>query len=320
MEMKTLDRAKRIRVLKRMIIGLILTLILLPTVLCVIFFVRISNLQKDLLKIQEENAANIAKMLQIQEDQQKSLQEQLEHQQAELQKVASETEKLHDEIADVRKDSEAEHESVSWPRKVYLTFDDGPSGHTQDILDILDEYGVKGNFFVCATQNEAYLKFYKQILDEGHMLGLHSYTHEYDEIYASEEAFQKDVLAIRDFVKEQTGGFEATYYRFPGGSSNLHSRISLPACVDWLNDQGLIYYDWNISSQDATNPMQSVENIFHNATYGCEDFEEVVVLMHDLGNKDSTVEALPQIIQYYQDIGASISVIDENSMRIQHDK
>ena len=259
-------------------------------------------------------------MLEIREEREKDLQEQLDVQQADLLKVIEATDRLQGRIEELSVSNESVEEDQSWPRKVYLTFDDGPSGHTQDILDILNEYGVKGNFFVCATKNEEYRKFYRQILDEGHMLGLHSYTHEYDEIYASDEAFQNDVLAIRDFVKEQTGGFEATYYRFPGGSSNLHSRISLPACVDWLNEQGLIYYDWNISSQDATNPMQSVENIFHNATYGCENFEEVVVLMHDLGNKDSTVEALPQIIEFYRDIGAKISVIDENSMRIQHDK
>ena len=315
-----MDRSKRIRILKRVIIGTVMGLILLPTVLCMIFFIRIQYMQKELLSLQEENAANIARMLEIREEREKDLQEQLDVQQADLLKVIEATDRLQGRIEELSVSNESVEEDQSWPRKVYLTFDDGPSGHTQDILDILNEYGVKGNFFVCATKNEEYRKFYRQILDEGHMLGLHSYTHEYDEIYASDEAFQNDVLAIRDFVKEQTGGFEATYYRFPGGSSNLHSRISLPACVDWLNEQGLIYYDWNISSQDATNPMQSVENIFHNATYGCENFEEVVVLMHDLGNKDSTVEALPQIIEFYRDIGAKISVIDENSMRIQHDK
>lgn len=315
-----MDRAKRIHILKRLIIGTILTLILLPTILCVCFFIRISHMQKELIEVQEQNAANIEKMLQMQEDQQKNLQEQLDKQQEELKKVAEKTDLLQSKVEEAGKETEIEKEPASWPKKVYLTFDDGPSGHTQEILDILDEYGVKGNFFVCATQNENYHKYYKQILEKGHMLGLHSYTHEYDEIYASEEAFQEDVLAIREFVREQTDGFEATYYRFPGGSSNLQSRISLPACVDWLEEQGLIYYDWNISSQDATNPMQSADRIFHNATYGCEDFEEVVVLMHDLGNKDTTVEALPRIIRYYQDIGASISVIDENSMRIQHDK
>ncbi|MBO4901674.1 MAG: polysaccharide deacetylase [Lachnospiraceae bacterium] len=317
METKTLnERGKRVRILKRLIVGTILGFIILPTILCVILFFRFYSLQKEFRSLTdaylaaEEDRAGLQKQIGEQTDRLTEADQCISSLQADL--LAQQTE-------EPAEPEEAEEEQPR-PRKVYLTFDDGPSGHTQKILDILDAYGVKGNFFVCATANEDYLKFYQQILDRGHMLGLHSYSHVYDEIYASDEAFREDVLAIREFVKEQTGGFEATYYRFPGGSSNLHARISLASCEEWLASQGLVYYDWNISSQDATNPMQSTEAILHNATYGSDQFEEVVVLMHDLGNKDSTVEALPQIISYYQDIGAKISVIDENSMRIQHDK
>ncbi len=314
-----MNRTKRVQILKKLIVGTVVTLLLLPTILCVILLIR-SN--RDLHQIRELQT----NVLQY-EDRISELEQQLQNEQTgsnrQFDELTSEISKFRNELATYRTDATEEssdQENANWPKKVYLTFDDGPSGHTQDILNVLDRYGVKGNFFVCATQNEDYQKFYRKILDEGHMLGLHSYTHVYEEIYASEDAFREDVLAIREFVKKQTDGYEAVYYRFPGGSDNLHSRISLKSCADWLNEQGLIYYDWNISSQDATNPMQPVENLVHNATYGCENYEEVMILMHDLGNKDSTVEALPKIIEYYQGIGAKISTIDKDSMLIRHDQ
>ncbi len=317
MERRTTDRVKRVRFLKKLIVGSVLALILLPTVLCVILIYRVNKIENAYALLREEQEQTVHSL-----DASRDLTNVLKDHVDELQNELADTKAklLRLEEADKTESVEPEKLPATNPKKVYLTFDDGPSGHTRDILDILDRYGVKGNFFVCATPNEDYWKYYREILDEGHMLGLHSYSHEYDRIYASEEAFEEDVLAIRDFVKEKTDGYEATYYRFPGGSTNLHSRISLLSCVKWLNEQGLVYYDWNISSQDATNPMQSVENIVHNATYGAQNYEEVVILMHDLGNKDSTVEALPQIIEYYLDLGAKIDVINEDSMRIQHDK
>ena len=305
-----MDRKDRVRILKRAIIFTVIFLILLPTVLSVVLFIRTDRLTKELSAARESLGQADDRIVSLQ---------------GELQTLSAENASLSDRLDQNRKEilqmleTEEEEEteapvSSTWPRRVYLTFDDGPSGHTGDILDILNSYGVKGNFFVCATRNEDYWHYYRDILDQGHMLGLHSYSHDYDEIYASQEAFENDVLFDR------TNGYVATYYRFPGGSSNLHSRISLNACTDWLDSQGLIYYDWNLSSQGATNPMQSVESILYNATYGCEEFEDVMILMHDLGNKDSTVEALPKIIEFYQERGAVISVIDENAPLIRHDR
>ncbi len=319
MENDRLNRTKRVQILKKLIVGTIISIILLPTILCVILFIRINGIKTALRDLEEVNSKNTSEILDLKAEIEENKSENLQ----ETQRLSSEVERLQNDLLNAETTQTDQNEAktpTGWPRKVYLTFDDGPSGHTQEILDILDSYGVKGNFFVCATQNEDYQKYYQIILDKGHMLGLHSYTHVYEDIYASEEAFQEDVLSIRSFVKEHTDGYEAVYYRFPGGSTNLHSRISLKACADWLEKQGLIYYDWNLSSQDATNPMQSADNIFHNATYGCEQYEEVVILMHDLGNKDSTVEALPRIIEYYQDIGAKISIIDDTSMVIRHDQ
>lgn len=300
-----MDRTKRVKILKRIIVGMVISMILLPTVLCIILFVRLSSLSNDFQTVIDRNAAY--------EEEIRSLKTQLTDQQLELDKAISDNEetgrKLIEALA-VQDKLEAEPAVEAVPtRKVYLTFDDGPSGHTQEILDILDEYDVKANFFVCHTPNEDYQKYYKIILDKGHMLGIHSYTHEYDEIYSSEEAFEEDVSAIRDFVYEMTDGYLATNYRFPGGSSKVGNRISISSCIDYLNQQGLTYHDWNIASGDATNPMQDTEVIYQNATNDSDVLGDIVILMHDLGNKDTTVEALPKIIEYYRNTGAEIALL-----------
>lgn len=312
-----MDRTKRVNYLKKIIIGSVVFLIVLPTVLCIVLFVQLSSLKKSISSVVNQNIAYEEEICTL-KTQAIENQMEVERLSSELQEKISELNEQKESIENL--DSESEESAVQdiRPGKVYLTFDDGPSGHTQDILDILDEYGVKGNFFVCHTKNEEYQKFYKMIIDKGHMLGIHSYSHVYDEIYSSEEAFSEDVSAIRDFVYEVTDGYIATNYRFPGGSANLGSKLSLSFCVDYLKDHGMRYFDWNISSQDATNPMQEADVIFNNSTEGSDKFDEVVILMHDLGNKDTTVEALPRIIEYYKNIGSEFSILDENTIITQY--
>ena len=87
---------------------------------------------------------------------------------------------------------------------VYLTFDDGPSANTQRVLDILDQYDAKATFFITAQQPD-YFPMIKKVYDEGHTIGLHSYTHEYDQVYASVDAYFDDLEKIGEVAKEQLG-------------------------------------------------------------------------------------------------------------------
>ena len=206
---------------------------------------------------------------------------------------------------------------TTWPRRVYLTFDDGPSSNTEKILDILDEYGVKGNFFVVGTENENLRKMYKRIVDEGHVLCMHSYSHKYNEIYSSVDAFTKDLDSIYSLLYEVTGTKPAGY-RFPGGSSNSVSKIPMKEFIKVLDERGITYYDWNIVSGDATNPMLPKEKIVENALGDLGEFEEAMILFHDLGNKTSTVEALPEIIEAIQEKGIPIVPIDDTTIVIHH--
>ena len=207
--------------------------------------------------------------------------------------------------------------NASWPKKVYLTFDDGPSVNTEKILDILDSYGVKGNFFVVGTDNPDLQKMYKRIVDEGHVLCMHSYSHKYNEIYSSVEAFSDDLDRIYTLLYEVTGK-EPVYYRFPGGSSNSVSSIPMEKFIEVLDKHGIRYFDWNVVAGDATNPMLPADKIFENSLADLNEYEEAMILFHDLSNKTSTVEALPRIIKAIQARDIPICPIDDTTMTIQH--
>ncbi len=206
---------------------------------------------------------------------------------------------------------------AEWPKKVYLTFDDGPSANTAKILDILAEYDVKGNFFVVGTSNADLQKMYKRIVDEGHVLCMHSYSHKYNEIYSSVEAFTRDLDEIYSLLYETTGK-KPVYYRFPGGSSNSVSRIPMKEFIKVLDERGIEYFDWNVVAGDATNPMLPADKIIENSLCDLNEYEEAMILFHDLSNKTSTVEALPQIIEAIQANNIPIAPIDDKTMTIQH--
>lgn len=206
---------------------------------------------------------------------------------------------------------------ATWPQKVYLTFDDGPSVNTEKILDILDEYGVKGNFFVVGTDNPELQKMYKRIVDEGHVLCMHSYSHKYNEIYSSVEAFTEDFDRIYSLLYDVTG-IKPKYYRFPGGSSNSVSKIPMKEFIKVLDEKGVRYFDWNVVAGDATNPMLPADQIIENSLCDLNEYEEAMILFHDLSNKTSTVEALPSIIEAIQASGIPIETIDDNTINIQH--
>lgn len=184
-------------------------------------------------------------------------------------------------------------------RKVYFTFDDGPSGNTGRILDILKEYDVKATFFVVGKEEEKYQPLYKRIVEEGHTLAMHSYSHKYNEIYQSKESYVEDLTRLQEFLYDTTGVW-CRYCRFPGGSSNTVSKVDMHELVEYLEEQDMSYFDWNVASGDATSSYISPEAIVRNVTAGIGELKEAVVLMHDAVGKESTVEALPKLIEQIQ--------------------
>ncbi len=201
-------------------------------------------------------------------------------------------------------------------RRVYLTFDDGPSSNTERILDILDQYGVKATFFVVGK--EGYADQYRRIVDDGHTLAMHSYSHKYSEIYASLDAYREDLAKLHDFLYELTGE-DCNIVRFPGGSSNTISRVDMWELINDLNRQNMIYFDWNVSSGDATGSRISADQIAKNVLDSIGQFNNAVVLFHDAAGKDSTVDALPAIIEKILESDNTVLLpIVEDTVRVQH--
>ncbi len=203
--------------------------------------------------------------------------------------------------------------------KVYLTFDDGPSENTGEILDILAEHDVKATFFVSGREDEESQELYRRIVEEGHTLGMHSYANKYNVIYQSRAAFEQDYRQLRDYLYEVTG-VECRYYRFPGGSSNQVSNVPMSELIGFLNEQNTVYYDWNVSAGDAALAAFSPDEIIQNVTMDVDKYKTSVVLMHDSADSSATVEALGPLIEALRGSGAEILPIDEDTQVIQYVK
>lgn len=205
-----------------------------------------------------------------------------------------------DVVMNENREETAEPKDSSEFKEIYLTFDDGPSIYTDDILDILDKYQVKATFFVVYKEGETAASLYQRIVDEGHTLAMHSYSHKYSEVYESVDSFSNDIKSLQEYLYETTGVW-SRIYRFPGGSSNQKAGGKIDDYISYLNDEGITYFDWNVSAQDAVSGYSLSENtIFENCIKGVDRMNECVVLMHDSGDRRSTVDALDEIIEYYQ--------------------
>lgn len=201
-------------------------------------------------------------------------------------------------------------------KRVYLTFDDGPSIYTGQILDVLKANNVKATFFVIGRDEEFY-SYYKRIVDEGHTIGMHSYSHVYQDFYASKESFAEELTKLNDLIYNVTGT-KSTIFRFPGGSSNNVSSLPVQEYIDYLNANDIDYYDWNSLSGDAVTNGLSPEQLVNNIMNDVSQNEDSIVLMHDLQTTHTTVESLQLLIDTLKRDGYEILPIDENTPLIQH--
>ncbi len=201
-------------------------------------------------------------------------------------------------------------------RVIYLTFDDGPSENTLHLLDILDRYDVKVTFFVVGIM-EDYLPYIREMAARGHTVAIHSATHDYGEIYSSEEAYFRDLTAMQDIIFEQTGQ-RPTIVRFPGGGSNTASCFNpgiMTTLAQDLEDMGYRYYDWNVSAQDASftaNYRSTLNNVRNYLT----EYPYAVVLMHE--TQLFSVNAVPEIIRYALSQGYEFRALDPSCPVVHH--
>jgi len=194
---------------------------------------------------------------------------------------------------------------------IYLTFDDGPSIITDKVLDILKENNVKATFFIIGNQIKGFENVIKRIHDDGHSIGLHTYTHKFKRIYSSRDTFIKEMLDCRNEINKLTG-ISSNIIRFPGGSRNRLTDTYLTK----LHSYNFKIYDWNMVTSDGINSNTSPNRLYRDATEGNEKLFPIILLLHcDYMHKNSC-KALPNIIKYYKEKGYEFKIISENTTEL----
>lgn len=183
---------------------------------------------------------------------------------------------------------------------VYLTFDDGSSNNTLQILEILKKHNIKSTFFF-NTSSQTTDSIIKEAYDNGHAVGvLTSTNYNYDGIYSSVENYLKDFDESYNRIYQITGQ-KPSILRFPGGSINAFNKDNYTYLIDEIVSRGLVYFDWNVCANDGTGEI-SKEAMVINATKLPRRPEKCIVLMHDNGNANTCL-ALEEIIHFYEDNG-----------------
>lgn len=295
-------RRRRINRMKSFFVWTIVLWILISMITCIVLSVQIVSLNKRFNKLYDFISSSSGNVVMSEED---------------FADLTGETKSEGDITIEYNTDSDNQAEVNNEDNVVYLTFDDGPSDYTDDILNILDEYNVKATFFVIGKTDEHSKEMYKRIVDDGHTIALHSYSHKYSKIYASLDAYQQDLDKLSDLVYDTTG-VRSKYLRFPGGSSNQVSDVDMSEFIKLVTQEGYTYFDWNVVSGDATGTNYSAKELTDNVISGVEKYKTSIVLMHDSTSKKATVDALPDIIEKLQAEGYKILPIDDNTKVIQH--
>lgn len=298
----TYDRAKRVRRLKKIILATIAALIIIPMITSLILGVRVAQLTH---RVREMEALLAAK-----------------EETDEITGIftTSSVEESFRDTIEAQQITEAvkEEEVQAYQKQIYLTFDDGPSSNTDRILDILKEYDVKATFFVVGKTDERSVRAYQRIIDEGHTLAMHSYSHKYNEIYESRESFIADLEKLQEYLYQVTGVWPR-FYRFPGGSSNTVSKTDMQELITYLSESGITYFDWNVASGDAVSGQLDTESIVNNCLGKLDSLNVCMILMHDAADKNTTVEALPEIISQIQDRGDAVFLpVTDETVPVQH--
>lgn len=203
----------------------------------------------------------------------------------------------------------------------YLTFDDGPSRVTPKVLDILKANKIHATFFVVGKNikgNEAILK---REVAEGHVIGGHTFSHNYKTIYHDKNAFMNDLEAGIQAIEKVIGG-KTTLIRFPGGSNNTVSKKAqdpriyskdkwiMYDLVEAVKEKGYQYFDWNVSSGDASSISYTAEEAIASVKATSKHKHELIILLHDAAGKENTAKALPEIIRYLKAEGFTFKVLE----------
>lgn len=342
-EGKSLDneqakRRKRINLYKKIIVIFIIAMILLPTILCIVLYAVQSKKIKDLeteletvkqLKLESlhyaDNSINNSNGNSGKEPNFYPPNSHMNVNTGNNEETEAPTEEpttgpvndmpIHNGIPGAIEYSEEVQQALAEGRKVvYLTYDDGPSPNTYTLLDILDQYGVKATFFV--NGYPGYEDELIEIHERGHSIAMHTYTHRYEVVYGGLESFASEVTLLSDHIYNIIG-IRPNVFRFPGGSSTRMTN-DIHTYINYLNQNGIVYYDWNVASGDAVVVPLTVEQVYNNVMTGISKKDVSVVLMHDAAGKETTVQATALIIKSLQEMDALILPITNETVPVHH--
>lgn len=190
-------------------------------------------------------------------------------------------------------------------KRAFLTFDDGPSQNTNDILDILKENNIKATFFVLGNQVEKMPEITKKIYNEGHYIANHGYSHIYSNIYKTPEEVLNEYNQCNQIVAKtiEVPEYNSHLFRFPGGSvGGKYAQIKEQA-ISLLEQNNILYVDWNSLTGDSEKANPTEEYLMNNLQKTTNEKNSAVILMHDAQAKKETVENLPKVIEYLKQQG-----------------
>ncbi len=194
-------------------------------------------------------------------------------------------------------------------KMAYLTFDDGPSYNTTQILKVLKQYDVKATFFILgSTITEEGKECLKTMAEEGHAIGIHTYSHKSENIYSSVEAFLEDFNLAYQLIYDTTG-VKPNIFRFPWGSVNSYNKKIRNELIEEMERRGFTYYDWNVDSKDSVgNPDEY--KITRNIVKDLDKYNNPIILLHDASVNKRTVKTLPLIIEKLKEQGFDFDTLD----------
>ena len=282
-------RKKRVKRIKKIIIVLCILLFILPVVLSIVLFFRVKNLENRIETIISEN------------------------------KLESGGKEASTEIVNAKEKEIVTGSAVGEEKtkRVYLTFDDGPSKQTERVLNILKKKKVKATFFAIGREDEFSQNIYRRILKEGHTLGMHSYSHIFNEIYGSLEGFKKDFQRISGHLEKITG-VRPVIYRFPGGSSNTVNELPVKQYTNFLKEQGVEYFDWNVIAANGITENVTKKDMVRSVMEGVAKYDTSIVLLYDSADKKMTADSLSAMIDSLQAAGYELLPIDGSTVPIHH--
>lgn len=194
-------------------------------------------------------------------------------------------------------------------KQAFLTFDDGPSRNTEEVLAILEQYGIPATFFVIGNQIDGSTEdVIRRAVSQGCLIGVHTYCHKAETIYNSAQACYDDIMEAKDKLEALTEK-PVTFYRFPWGSSNCYVASYKQEIIGLLTEAGLEYEDWNVSGEDSVG-RPGADSIIGHIKKNYQIAKDPVILLHDSAINEETVKALPVIIEMFLAEGYTFDTLD----------